>query len=202
MIEQTLVLVKPDGVARGLIGEVIKRFEQRGLKIVALKLVKIDMDKAKKHYTEDITKRRGEKVRNMLLDFITEGPIVAMIIQGVNAIENIRKILSGGLSSDQMDSLTSSEIRPDIVLEEQLQPIDSQFRVEFENSELSKVSFEGRTFSNEFSRSIGKIGEFGHETIWRRQGRIPKFRTIRFTITDPVNANLIKISATPSLGVN
>jgi murein DD-endopeptidase MepM/ murein hydrolase activator NlpD len=68
-------------------------------------------------------------------------------------IENIRRIYSGGLTGDQIDSLASSEIRPEIVLEEQLQPIDSQFRAEFENSELSELSFEGRTFSNEF-RSI------------------------------------------------
>lgn len=93
MIQQTLVLIKPDGVSRGLIGEVIKRFEQRGLKIVGLKLVKPNMDLAKKHYTEDITKRRGEAVRNMLLDYVTEGPVVAMVIQGVNAIENVRKIV-------------------------------------------------------------------------------------------------------------
>jgi len=93
MIQQTLVLVKPDGVARGLTGEIIKRIEQRGLKIVALKLVKVEKDHAKKHYTEDIAERHGEKVRNMLLDFITEGPIVAMIIEGVDAIENVRKIV-------------------------------------------------------------------------------------------------------------
>jgi len=98
MIQQTLVLIKPDGVARGLIGEVIKRFEQRGLKIVALKLVKIDNDHAKKHYTEDIAKKHGEEVRKMLLDFITEGPVVAMVIRGVAAIENTRKIV-GALES-------------------------------------------------------------------------------------------------------
>lgn len=93
VLQQTLVLIKPDGVARGLTGEVIKRFEQRGLKIVALKLVKINMDHAKKHYTEDISQRRGEKVRNQLLDFITEGPVVAMIIEGVDAIANVRKLV-------------------------------------------------------------------------------------------------------------
>ncbi len=102
MIEQTLVLVKPDGVARGLIGEVIKRFEQRGLKIVALKLVKPEMDQAKKHYTEDITKRRGEMVREKLLKFITEGPVVAMIVEGVNAIENVRKITGTTESSSAL----------------------------------------------------------------------------------------------------
>ena len=63
-IKQTLVLIKPDGVARGLTGEVIKRFEQRGLKITALKLVKVTKDFAMKHYTEDITKRRGRRKPN------------------------------------------------------------------------------------------------------------------------------------------
>jgi len=92
-IEQTLVLVKPDGVARGLIGEIVKRFEQRGMKIVGLKLTEVDKDFAKKHYTEDITKRRGAKVREMLLDYATSGPMVAMVVQGVNAIENVRKIV-------------------------------------------------------------------------------------------------------------
>lgn len=91
-LQQTLVLVKPDGVARGLIGEVIKRFEQRGLKIVALKLVQVNMDHAKQHYTEDITERHGEKIRNQLVEYITGGPVVAIIIEGVDAIENVRKL--------------------------------------------------------------------------------------------------------------
>ena len=58
----------------------------------------------------------------------------------------------------------------------------------------------GRTYSNEFKRFIGKIGEYGHETVWNRQGRFPNTRTIRFTVTDPVRANLIRIAATPELG--
>jgi len=93
MIERTLVLVKPDGVERGLIGECIKRFEQRGLKIIGLKMVWTDKDHAMKHYTEDISKRRGEHVREKLLVFITSGPVVAMVIEGVDAIENVRKIV-------------------------------------------------------------------------------------------------------------
>lgn len=91
-VEQTLVLIKPDGVQRGLIGEVIKRFEQRGLKIVGLKLTKVDEDSSKKHYTEDITRRRGKKVRELLLDFIISGPVVAMVVEGVDAIDNVRKL--------------------------------------------------------------------------------------------------------------
>ena len=92
MIEQTLVLIKPDGVARGLTGEIIKRFEQRGLKIVGMKMVEVREDFAKKHYTNDIIERRGQNVYDWLLDYITGGPIIAMIIQGVNAIENVRKL--------------------------------------------------------------------------------------------------------------
>ncbi len=93
MIQRTLVLIKPDGVMRGLVGEVIKRFENKGLKIIGLKMVCIDKEFAAKHYTEDITKRKGEKVRIMLLDYITEGPIVAMVIEGVDAVDVVRIII-------------------------------------------------------------------------------------------------------------
>ena len=93
MIERTLVLIKPDGVERALVGECISRFEKRGLKLIGKKMVWTDKDHAMKHYTDDITKRRGEKVREKLLEFITSGPVVAMAIEGVNAIENIRKLV-------------------------------------------------------------------------------------------------------------
>lgn len=93
MIERTLVLVKPDGVQRGLIGEVLRRLEQRGLKIIGLKMIWIDEDFARKHYTEDIEKRRGKYVRDKLLKFLTAGPVVAAVIEGVHAVEVVRKIV-------------------------------------------------------------------------------------------------------------
>lgn len=89
MIEATLVLVKPDGVQRGLIGEIIRRFEQRGLKISALKMVRIDADFAKEHYVDHI----GKDFYKGLEEFITQAPVVAMVIEGINAIENVRKIV-------------------------------------------------------------------------------------------------------------
>lgn len=93
MIEQTLVLVKPDGVKRGLIGDITKRLEQRGLKIVGMKMKQVSPEFAGKHYTwEDIGARHGEKVRNNLITFLTSGPVVAMVVEGVNAVENIRKL--------------------------------------------------------------------------------------------------------------
>lgn len=93
MIERTLVLVKPDGVKRSLIGEIIKRFEQRGLKIIGMKMVHVDEEFAKKHYTEDLAKRRGEKIRELNINFIKESPVVAIVLEGINAIENVRKIV-------------------------------------------------------------------------------------------------------------
>ncbi|MCK5025959.1 MAG: nucleoside-diphosphate kinase [Nanoarchaeota archaeon] len=92
MIEKTLVLIKPDGVQRCLVGKIIQRFEDSGLKIIGMKMQWIDKEFAKQHYTQDVAERRGEKVREVLLDFITEGPVVAMCIEGIKAIENVRKI--------------------------------------------------------------------------------------------------------------
>src|SRR3989338_3251132 len=95
MIERTLVLIKPDGVQRSLIGEITSRFENAGLKIVGLKMTWVDKEHAMKHYTEDITVRRGEFVRNKLLKFLTEGPVVAFCLEGIEAVEVVRKIVGG-----------------------------------------------------------------------------------------------------------
>lgn len=88
--EKTLILLKPDTVKRGLMGEIISRFEKAGLKIVAMKLKWADEKKAGEHYGEDIVKRRGEKVRNNLMNFITSGPVLAIVIEGIDAVENVR----------------------------------------------------------------------------------------------------------------
>jgi nucleoside-diphosphate kinase len=92
MIQRTLVLIKPDGVERGITGEIIQRYERKGLKIIAIKMVWIDKRMALKHYTEDIAKRRGEHVRNYLVEYVTSGPVVAIALEGVDAIENVRTI--------------------------------------------------------------------------------------------------------------
>ena len=94
-MERTLVLIKPEGMQRHLAGKIITRFEDAGLKIIGMKQVWADKEFAKKHYTKDIAERRGEKVREQLLDYITEGPVIAFVLEGVNAIENVRKIVGG-----------------------------------------------------------------------------------------------------------
>lgn len=94
-MQRTLVLIKPEGVQRHLVGKILNRFEEAGIKIIGMKQTWVDKEFAKKHYTEDIAERRGEKVREMLLDYITEGPVVAVCFEGINVIENVRKIVGG-----------------------------------------------------------------------------------------------------------
>lgn len=94
-IERTLVLIKPDGVQRSLAGEIISRFEKVGLKIVGMKMQWVNTDFAKKHYTEDIAIRRGEHVRKVLVEFISSGPVIAFVLEGVHAIEIVRKMVGG-----------------------------------------------------------------------------------------------------------
>jgi len=93
MIEQTFVMIKPDGVQRGYVGEILARFEKVGLKVIGLKMISVDKDFAAQHYTEDISKRRGEHVRNYLVNFLQEGPVVAIALEGVGSIEIVRKMV-------------------------------------------------------------------------------------------------------------
>jgi len=93
MIERTLVLIKPDGVQRGIIGKIITRFEDAGYKLVGLKMVWCDEAFAKNHYTEDISIRRGEHIRRQLVNMFLDGPVVAFCLEGVNAIEGVRKMV-------------------------------------------------------------------------------------------------------------
>lgn len=92
-MERTLCLIKPDGVRRSLVGEILSRFERKGLKIVALKLVQANRELAERHYTyEDIAVRHGEAVREALIRFLTSGPVAAFVVEGVAAVENVRTL--------------------------------------------------------------------------------------------------------------
>jgi nucleoside-diphosphate kinase len=91
-IQRTLVLVKPDGVQRGLVGRIIQRFEDIGLKIVGAKMFWMDENFGKKHYF-DVAERRGEQVLKNLLKFMTTGPVMALCLEGVDAVEIVRKVV-------------------------------------------------------------------------------------------------------------
>ncbi len=92
-MERTLVLLKPDAVDRGLVGEIIHRFERAGMKIAGMKMIQSQREHAEKHYTEDLAKRRGENVRKMMIEMLTSGPIVAVCLEGVEAVELVRKMV-------------------------------------------------------------------------------------------------------------
>lgn len=92
-IQRTLVVIKPDGVQRGFVGQIISRFENAGLKIVGMKMRWVNKTHAQQHYTEDLAIRRGKKVRDVMVDFLRSGPVVAFVIEGVDAIENVRKMV-------------------------------------------------------------------------------------------------------------
>jgi nucleoside-diphosphate kinase len=85
-VEQTLIIVKPDGVQRGLIGSVIERFERRGLKIVGLKMIQVSRELAEQHYAE----HRGKPFFDGLVGFITSSPVVVGVLEGPNAIDVVR----------------------------------------------------------------------------------------------------------------
>ncbi|MDE2311488.1 MAG: nucleoside-diphosphate kinase [Patescibacteria group bacterium] len=124
--EKTLVLVKPDGVKRGLVGEVISRIERRGLKVVALKMVQVGEEHIQNHLpkSDEWIERLGKKtlktfeeygidpikaqgtaepkeigrmVKQSLVKYLTEGPVVAMVVQGIHAIDMVRKLAGNTL---------------------------------------------------------------------------------------------------------
>ena len=108
-MERTLILIKPDGVQRGLVGPILARFEGRGLKIVGLKLMQVPTDLAARHYAE----HEGKAFYPGLLGYITSAPVVAMVLEGTNAIEAVRKTV-GATRSFEAEAGT---IRGDLALE-------------------------------------------------------------------------------------
>jgi nucleoside-diphosphate kinase len=88
-LQQTFVMVKPDGVARGLVGEVIRRIEDKGYELREMRLFTIDKPLAKEHYAEHTEKPFFSE----LVDFITSGPVVAMVVEGSDAVAGVRQIM-------------------------------------------------------------------------------------------------------------
>lgn len=108
-MERTLVIVKPDAVQRGLIGEIVGRVERRGLRIVAMKLMQIDPALAERHYAV----HKGKPFYPGLIRYITSAPVVAMVLEGKNAIEDVRRTMGATNPADA----APGTIRADLGLE-------------------------------------------------------------------------------------
>ncbi|MDT5335750.1 MAG: nucleoside-diphosphate kinase [Mycobacterium sp.] len=109
MTERTLVLVKPDGVKRLLVGEILGRIERKGLTIAALELKNVSEELARQHYAE----HDGKPFFSSLLEFITSGPVVAAIVEGPRAIAAFRQIAGG---TDPVEKAAPGTIRGDLAL--------------------------------------------------------------------------------------
>jgi nucleoside-diphosphate kinase len=107
-VERTLVIIKPDGVQRGLVGEILGRLERRGLKIVALQLRAIDRELAERHYDE----HKGKSFYDGLVEYITSAPVVTMVLEGPQAIAATRATMG---STKPVES-TPGTIRGDLGL--------------------------------------------------------------------------------------
>ena len=107
-MERTLILVKPDAFARNLTGEIIARFERKGLRLVALQLMTMTRELAARHYAE----HEGKPFFGELVDFITSGPLVAMVLEGEHAIAAARQVIG---ATNPLEAATGS-IRGDYAL--------------------------------------------------------------------------------------
>ncbi len=107
-IQRTLVLCKPDAVQRGVVGQIVARFERKGLKLAGLKMMSVDEDLASHHYAEHLQKPFYPELR----DFITSSPVIAMAIEGENAVEVVRHLM--GVTNPQ--NAASGTIRGDFGL--------------------------------------------------------------------------------------
>lgn len=97
-MERTFIAVKPDGVKRGLVGNIVERFERKGYKIIAMKMLQPTQEIAAKHYAEHV----GKPFYNRLINYITSGPIVAMVVEGDNVVKGARHIM-GATKPDEAE---------------------------------------------------------------------------------------------------
>jgi nucleoside-diphosphate kinase len=98
-VEKTLVLLKPDAVARGLAGRILARFEDAALKILGVKMKQLDAEFTRKHYF-DLEERLGTEIYNSTAMFMQSGPVIALALEGVDAVAKVRKIIGGTYPND------------------------------------------------------------------------------------------------------
>lgn len=130
MTERTLVLIKPDGVARRYVGEILGRVEKKGLSIAALELKPVTLELASAHYAE----HEGKPFFPALLDFITSGPVVAAVLEGPRAIAAFRQIAGG---TDPVEKAVPGTIRGDLALDGQQNLVHGSDSVESAEREIA-----------------------------------------------------------------
>ncbi|RLJ04731.1 MAG: nucleoside-diphosphate kinase [Candidatus Aenigmatarchaeota archaeon] len=167
-MERTLVIIKPDGMERNIIGDVIKRFESADLRIVGLKMIKADLSLMKKHYPDSMipilgeksvkagakvkdVNKQGKKVLGWLRKFMMSSPVVAMVLQGENAVKKVRQIV-GSTDPSEADVGT--------------------IRADYSNDSIAVANAENRTVRN-IVHASGNPEEAKKEiSIWFKDNEI------------------------------
>ncbi len=140
-VERTLIIVKPDGVQRGLVAEILGRYERRGLKLVGLKLIQIDRPLAERHYAV----HQGKFFYEDLVQYITRSPVVVAVLEGPNAIEVVRAMIG----KTRPHEAASGTIRGDFALEGLRNLVHASDAPETAKSEIALYFQEGELLSYE-----------------------------------------------------
>jgi nucleoside-diphosphate kinase len=130
MTERTLLLIKPDGVGRRLVGEIISRMERKGLTVAALEMRIVSEDLARRHYAE----HDGKPFFGSLLEFITSGPLVAAIVEGPRAVAAVRQLAG---ATDPVEKAAPGTIRGDFGLETQFNLVHGSDSTESAGREIA-----------------------------------------------------------------
>ena len=146
-MERTFVAIKPDAVQRGLIGEIIQRFEKKGFKVIGMKMTHLNAEMAEKHYAE----HKDKPFYNGLIQFITSGPIVAMVLQGVNVVNLARNMMG----STNPQNAAPGTIRADYAQISERNVVHGSDSLESAKREIA-LFFNDSELATEWNRDSGK----------------------------------------------
>lgn len=145
-MQRTLVLLKPDAVQRGLVGEIISRLERKGLRLVAMRMLQMDRELAHRHYAE----HRERPFFPGLVSFITSGPIVAMVVEGTQAVQVVRDLMG---KTDPLEAAPGT-IRGDLGMSKEKNLIHGSDSEESARREIALFFSEGEILS--YSRDVDR----------------------------------------------
>ena len=148
--QRTFIAVKPDGVTRGLVGEIISRFEKKGFKLIAIKMLDVTTEQAEQHYAE----HKGKPFFPRLIEYIQSGPIVAMVWKGYDVIAGARQLMG---STNPLDAQVGT-IRADLALVKEYNVVHGSDCVESAEREIN-IYFKPEELCDEYENMAEKVIE-------------------------------------------
>ncbi len=148
--QRTFIAVKPDGVTRGLVGEIISRFEKKGFKLIAIKMLDVTTEQAEQHYAE----HKGKPFFPRLIEYIQSGPIVAMVWKGYDVIAGARQLMG---STNPLDAQVGT-IRADLALVKEYNVVHGSDCVESAEREIS-IYFKPEELCDDYENMAEKVIE-------------------------------------------